>query len=99
MVAFSRDGKTLAGAHSQKVVRLFNAATGERLADLEPPNPWIVTALSFSPDGTQLAVCEGREALHLWDLRYIREELTKMGLDWDLPPYPPAPSSSIPVER
>ena len=27
--------------------------------------------------------------MQLWDLRLIRQELKSMGLDWDLPPYPP----------
>ena len=75
-------------------MRLCNAATGEILADLEPPDPWKVTCLSFSPDGCELAVCEGHSALHLWDLRAIREQLAKMRLDWDLPAYPSGPTAS-----
>jgi hypothetical protein len=26
----------------------------------------------------------------VWDLRLIRRELAARGLDWELPPYPPA---------
>src|SRR5262249_4734705 len=29
-------------------------------------------------------------AIHVWDLRLIRRGLKDLGLDWDLPPYPPA---------
>ena len=92
MMAFSPDGKILAGSFAFTKVRLFDTATGEILGELEPPNPWPVTCLSFSPDGTQLAVCEGRSALHLWDLRAIRQQLARLHLDWNLPPYPPKSS-------
>jgi WD40 repeat protein len=93
VMAFSPDGKVLAGTLSFTKVRLFNAATGEILGVLELPDSSTVTSLSFSPDGTQLAVCEGRNALHIWDLRAIRQELALMHLDWDLPPYPTKPES------
>jgi serine/threonine protein kinase/WD40 repeat protein len=88
MMAFSPDGRVLAGSFAFSKVRLFDAATGTILGDLEAAEPWQVTSLTFSPDGTQLAVAEGLSAVRLWDLRYIREELAKMHLDWDLPPYP-----------
>jgi hypothetical protein len=42
-----------------------------------------------SPDGNRLAV-SGPNVVHLWDLRRIREQLAKLGLNWDAPPYPPA---------
>jgi tetratricopeptide (TPR) repeat protein len=36
------------------------------------------------------------QAIHVWDLRAIREQLAKLGLDWETPPYPhaerPAPT-------
>jgi len=89
MMAFSPDGRILAGSFGFTVVRLFDAVTGQVLGDLEPPNPWSITSLSFSPDGTQLVVCESRSALRLWDLRAVREHLAQMHLDWNLPPYPP----------
>jgi len=88
-MAFSRDGKIFAGTHSRNVVRLHDAATGQVLADLEAPNSKFVSSLAFNADGTQLAACESRDALRIWDLRQIREQLADMGLDWDLPPYPP----------
>ena len=89
VMAFSPDGSLLAGTFAFTKVRLFKALTGEILGDLEPPNSYPVTSLSFSPDGTLLAVSEGQAALHLWDLRAIRQGLAQMRLDWDLPPYPP----------
>jgi WD40 repeat protein len=80
---FSPDGRIFAGRHSGSVVRLYDAATGAMLADLETPNSTILTALSFSPDGAQLAASEARDALRIWDLRQIRARLAGLGLDWE----------------
>jgi len=93
-MAFSRDGKIFAGTHSRNVVRLHDAATGHVLADLEAPNSRHITSLAFNADGTQLAACESRDALRVWDLRMIREGLAPMGLDWALPPFPPKPPAA-----
>jgi len=44
----------------------------------------------FSPDGSQLMTYAGREcAIQVWDLLLIRRELAELGLDWDMPAYPP----------
>jgi hypothetical protein len=83
-MAFSPDGRILAGTHSRSIVRLHNAATGEVLADLEPPDRHEVTGLAFNNDGTRLAVCEGYEATRIWDLQVIRSYLAPMGLDWEI---------------
>src|SRR5262249_31160355 len=34
--------------------------------------------------------------IQVWDLRQIRQQLAAMGLDWDLPPYPPAAKTDAP---
>jgi len=86
MMAFSPDGRIFAGTHSRNIVRLHNAATGEVLADLEPPDRHEVTGLSFNEDGSRLAVCEGYEATRIWDLQVIRSHLAPMGLDWEIGP-------------
>jgi serine/threonine protein kinase/WD40 repeat protein len=83
MMAFSPDGKTFAGTHSRNKIRLFDAATGQILADLEAPNSRFITGLAFNRDGTQLAASESQDALRLWDLKEIRKELGKLGLDWE----------------
>src|SRR5262249_50097549 len=50
---------------------------------------------SFTPDGTQLVVTSAlARAVHIWDLRLIRQRLGEMRLDWDAPPYPPADLTS-----
>jgi tetratricopeptide (TPR) repeat protein len=35
--------------------------------------------------------------IHVWDLRRIRAELARRDLDWDAPPYPPAPAPADPL--
>ena len=48
--------------------------------------------LCFSPDGAQLAaIAPYDKALHVWDLRRIRDHLAEMHLEGDWPAYPPAP--------
>jgi WD40 repeat protein len=88
MMAFSPDGRILAGTHSRRIVRLHDATTGEVLADLEPPEPHTVTSVCFNNDGSRLAVCEGFEATRIWDLNVIRSNLAPIGLDWHLEPKP-----------
>jgi hypothetical protein len=47
-----------------------------------------VSGLTFSPDGSRLVVTTNDgPAVHVWDLRAIRKNLLKMGLDWDAPAY------------
>jgi eukaryotic-like serine/threonine-protein kinase len=92
--AFSPDGKLLAVDTGSGAVRLVNPDTGREYARLEDPNQDRASYLSFSPDGMQLvATNDDSQSIHVWDLRAIREQLFKMGLDWDLPAYPPARSS------
>lgn len=77
-----RDGQTS--------IQLRDLACGEVVATLKSPLRDHVTDLAFSPDDTQLAVIHwGTRELLVWDLRLIREQLAKMGLDWNRPPYPP----------
>ena len=87
-MSFSSDGKLFAATQTRNVVRLYDAVTGTVLADLEAPHSGWISALSFNHDATQLAVGESRDALRVWDLRQIREQLADMGLDWDQPPRP-----------
>jgi len=81
-LAFSRDGRLLALVPSLQQVQLLNPATGRVLATLDSPDPRVIRALSFSPDGAFLAVATEHQAIQLWDLRYLQEELTRRGLGW-----------------
>ena len=90
-VAFSPDAKVLAVENGNGAIRLINPETGRDYALLEDPHQDRAGHARFSADGSQLTVT-GKEgqAIHLWNLREIRAQLAEMGLDWDLPPYPPA---------
>ncbi len=82
-LAFTPDGKLLAVETGYGVVRLVNPATGREYARLEDPNQDQANSIAFSPDGTQLVTTSNdSHSIHVWDLRTIREQLTKMGLDW-----------------
>jgi tetratricopeptide (TPR) repeat protein len=88
-VAFSPDNKMLAFETGYGVVRLVDPESGREWARLENPNLDWAGRICFTPDGTQL-LTSTTEGIHVWDLRAIRARLARMGLDWDLPPYPPA---------
>jgi serine/threonine protein kinase/WD40 repeat protein/tetratricopeptide (TPR) repeat protein len=92
--AFSPDGRVLAVEMGHGVVRLVNPHTGGEYIRLEDPNQDRAVGLAFSADGTQLvATNNDSHSIHVWDLRVIRQHLAKIGLDWDMPPYPPAMES------
>jgi WD40 repeat protein/tetratricopeptide (TPR) repeat protein len=93
-IVFAPDSKMLAVLHSMTEVRLVDPATGRSFAHL----PVGGGPYCFSPDGSQLVTYAGRDgAFQVWDLRLIRRQLAVMGLDWDLPPYPPpSPPTLLP---
>jgi WD40 repeat protein len=67
-VAFSPDGRILAGADDNGTVILLNPATGKQLrAPLDPGDQ--VTALAFSPDGKTLAAADFNGAVSLYNTK------------------------------
>jgi tetratricopeptide (TPR) repeat protein/WD40 repeat protein len=82
----SPDSRLVVLALAEGVYRLVELATGRELARLEDPEQFPGRAV-FTPDGTRLVVT-AKDGLRVWDLRRIRAELVKLGLDWDAPPYP-----------
>jgi len=95
-LAFSRDGQIAAITSTRFTVQLIDMATMEPLARLESPAPQHQSWLCFSPDGTLLAAASENHTIEVWDLRLMRQRLAEMGLDWDLPPYPPPPPAVSP---
>src|SRR5262249_32131955 len=97
-VAFSPDTRLLAVARAPRQVCLLETETGLEVGRLTSPEPLRVERLSFSPDGSRLAVVLGNQTIQVWDLRLIRTQLAKMGLDWKPPPSPPAQDRPLQVE-
>jgi WD40 repeat protein len=88
---FSPDSRLLAINDVFSVVRLLETTTGREVARLTGPEPTSYAPACFSPDGTRLvATCSAETALHVWDLRLIRQQLKELGLDWDWPDFRPA---------
>jgi WD40 repeat protein/tetratricopeptide (TPR) repeat protein len=102
IMAFSPDSKLLAIRNSHWDVQLIDPRTGRQLATLPNPESPTVDYLAFSPDGSRLAIVTHSQKLirgtsrhtelHVLDLRALRRQLAEMGLDWNLPPYPPTPA-------
>jgi serine/threonine protein kinase/WD40 repeat protein len=94
---FSPDGRLMVVQEASELIRLVATETGRTLARLESPDPSVILP-TFTPDGSRLVVTTNdAPAVHVWDLRAIRERLAAMGLDWEAPAYPdldlPVPSA------
>ncbi len=98
-VAFSPDGKLMALEMTPAVIHLKEVATGRTVAKLEDPHGDRAGWMGFTPDGTRLVVAAPyAKAIHVWDLRAIRQRLKVMGLDWDWPEFPPVDRQAQPAE-
>src|SRR5207245_1165431 len=61
---------------------VLKADTLEEVAGLESPVPQLISWLAFSPSGDQLAVATETPFIQVWDLRWLRQQLKTLGLDW-----------------
>ncbi len=86
---FSPDGRIMAVVEPDQSLRLVEVETGHTLARLEGPDGCTVKEMTFSPDGSRLAVTTDEPpSARVWDLRAIRRKLAERGLDWQAPAYP-----------
>jgi WD40 repeat protein/tRNA A-37 threonylcarbamoyl transferase component Bud32 len=91
--AFTRDGRVLALTRSLQSVQLIDLASRRELATLSAPDVAfpINARLTFNADGSLLAAVTERTAIRIWDLRALRRQLRRIGLDWE--PGSPAPAA------
>jgi WD40 repeat protein len=79
--ALSPDGRLVASWSKDRLIRLWDVATGRELAHWEGQEADVST-LIFHPDGATLVSGSRDGVLKLWNLSYIRKELAALGLDW-----------------
>lgn len=88
-IAFSPTGDVCALVVDDRTIALVDVATWSVLVELESPEQFGVEALAFNSNGSRLFVPNAQGvALHVWDLRALRNRLGMLDLDWNLPPYP-----------
>ncbi len=66
-IAFSPNGKTLAGIGDDDHIRLWNAKNG-KLKRIYSGHKWSVESIAFSPDSRTLASCSLDGTILLWDV-------------------------------
>jgi len=66
-VAISPDGSTLATAGFDKRLLLWDAASGQQIAELPSPHERSVIQIAYSPDGRFLAAGDAGGLVTLWD--------------------------------
>lgn len=63
-------------------VTLLDGRSFEPLLTLDSALTPFDCSMCFSPDGTKLALAGGTSRVMVWDIAWIKEELTKLGLGW-----------------
>lgn len=86
--AFSRDGGMLAIVKQRRLVQLIAPATWAVLGELTGPETQIINCLTFSWDGSVLAIGTPGDAVHLWKLKELQRQLAAAGLGWTATPDP-----------
>jgi RNA polymerase sigma factor (sigma-70 family) len=67
-VAFSPDGRLMAHSGLDRVLRVYDVATGQMVAQFEG-HTGPISAFSFAPDGRSVATASGDTTALVWDLR------------------------------
>ncbi len=78
VIALSPDGKTVASAHGDNKIRLWNTTTGVQRIDLKG-HTQLINVIIFSKDSTMLASGGEDSNIMLWDVRKGRKRGTLTG--------------------
>jgi WD40 repeat protein len=100
-LALPRRGHVAALTIEERTVTLYDCDAESVLMVLTPPDPEVLTWVSFSPEDGKLAAVTQSGRVQLWDLRGVRRELEAWSLAEGLPELaaPPAPGGqTIEVE-
>jgi WD40 repeat protein len=77
-VAFSPDGALLATGGADQLVRVWDAATGKELRQLQG-HTGVVWGVAFEPSGSRLASVSGDRTVKVWDAATAQELRTLAG--------------------
>ncbi len=95
--AWSPDGLWLVLARRPDSLTAFEARTGAVWGEIRHSDARLLAGAAFSPDGRQLVVATTSGVIQWWQLPELRAGLAEVGLDFPLPPFPPAPGPTEPV--
>jgi eukaryotic-like serine/threonine-protein kinase len=95
LACFSADGTMAVLSTGEGPFRLVEVATGREIARFEDPDKF-AEQVAMTPDGATL-VATHKDGLRVWDLRLIRDELEKIGLNWIGPRFLPKEKRNRPL--
>jgi WD40 repeat protein/serine/threonine protein kinase len=77
-LAFSPDGNRIVTGSVDSTAKVWDAATGEEILNLEVPGGWVYS-VAFSPDGKWIVSAHGDAIVRLWDADSGKEKKTLKG--------------------
>lgn len=66
-VAFAPDGRSVVSSSKDKVLKLWDVTSGEKLRTFSGHTDW-VTGVAFSPDGQKIMSCSDDKTVRLWEV-------------------------------
>jgi len=81
-ISLAADGKWAALLQPNDIVLLVSLPDGRERLRLKPPFPLVLSRVQLSADGNRLWSLGLGHRVYEWDLAAIRQELAKLGLDW-----------------